>query len=308
MVERRIGRRWRHLKSVPVLPSLITLGNLFFGFLAMAKCTDALIVQGSAVVLSGEALRLIEIAAIFVSVAMVFDGLDGAVARLTKQTTEFGAQLDSLADIVTFGVAPAFIAKALVDFYSRAEVAWLPYHPKVYWAAAAIFVLCAAMRLARYNVEMVDDDGDRHDFVGLPTPAAAAVVCSVVAFFATQRDAAASISARLLPPETELVLIQALPVTLVVVGLLMISRFPFPHVVATVVRGRHSFPFLATLVVLLFAAAIEWQFALLLISVSYVVWGVLLGFLRLVTRGRMDGRGPDDEPDDLVESHESSFN
>jgi len=284
---------------VPVLPSLITLGNLFFGFLAMAKCTDALIIQGAAAVLSVDAMRLFEVAAIFVFVAMVFDGLDGAVARLTNQATEFGGQLDSLADIVTFGVAPAFIAKALVDFYSRADVAVLPYHPKIYWAAAAIFVLCAAMRLARYNVEMVDDDRDHHDFVGLPTPAAAAVLCSIVAFYASQGDAGSSISQWMLPPETYSWLIRALPVSLVLLGLLMISRFPFPHVVATVVRGRHSFPFLGTLVVVLFAAAIEWQFALLLVSVTYVVVGILLGLFRLVTRARMDGRDPEDDVGDF---------
>jgi CDP-diacylglycerol--serine O-phosphatidyltransferase len=289
--EPRFGRRFRDFKSVPILPSLITLGNVFFGFLAVAKCTDGLIIQGADTILTPAALRLIEIAAIFVFVAMVFDGLDGAVARLTHQSTAFGAQLDSLADVVTFGVAPAFIGKALVDFYSRADVGWLPYHPKLYWAAAAIFVLCAAMRLARYNVEAVDDDGDHGDFVGLPTPAAASVVCSMVVFFATRGDEGPSISGWLLPPQVHQALVLAMPATLVVLGLLMVSRFPFPHMVATLVRGRHSFPFLATLVVLVFAAAIEWQFALLCLSLAYVMWGILLGLFRLLTRGNMDRPG-----------------
>lgn len=307
--EPRFGRRFRDLKSVPILPSLITLGNVFFGFLAMAKCTDGLVAQGAEVTMTVQALRLFEISAILVFVAMVFDGLDGAVARLTNQTTAFGAQLDSLADVVTFGVAPAFIGKALIDFYSREDVGWLPYHPKLYWAAAAIFVLCAAMRLARYNVEAVDDDSDNTDFVGLPTPAAAAVICSMVAFFASRGDDGPSISSWLLPPEVPKALVMAMPATLVVVGLLMVSRFPFPHMIATLVRGRHSFPFLATLVVLVFAAAIEWQFALLCLSLVYVAWGILLGLFRLVTRGDMDGPGGGDpdssdhgDPGDALES------
>lgn len=298
----RFGRRFRDLRSVPVLPSLVTLGNLFFGFLAMAKATDALIVQGSASALTAGALQLFEIAAMLVFLAMVFDGLDGAVARLTNQSTAFGAQLDSLADVVTFGVAPAFLAKVLVDFHARPEVGWLPAHPKLYWAAAAIFVLCAAMRLARYNVEVVDDD-DHSEFVGLPTPGAAAVVCSMVAFFATSGDARSPLSTLLLPPEAYAILVKSLPATLVVIGLLMVSRFPFPHLVATLIRGRHSFPFLASLVVFVFAAATEWQFALMLLSLLYVTWGILLGLLRLVTRGSMQKPRPAHQPseEDLVE-------
>ncbi len=295
--EPRFRRRFRDLKSVPVLPSLVTLGNLFFGFLAMAKCADAVILQGAQPVLTEQALQLFEIAAMLVFLAMLFDALDGAVARLTNQTTAFGAQLDSLADVVTFGVAPAFIAKILIDFYARPEVGWLPYHPKLYWASAAVFVLCAAMRLARYNVEISDDD-DHSEFVGLPTPAAAAVICSMVAFFASRIDRRA-ISARVLPAEIYETMITAMPATLVVVGLLMVSRFPFPHMVATLIRGRHSFPFLATLVVLLFAAAIEWQFALVVLSLLYVLSGILLGVFRLLTTGRMDRSDPrDDDMDD----------
>ena len=293
---------------------MVTLGNLFFGFLAMAKCVDALLAQGDATSLTPTALQLFEIGALLVFLAMVFDGLDGAVARLTNQTTQFGAQLDSLADVVTFGVAPAFIAKALVDFHARPEVGWLPYKPKLYWAAAAIFVLCAAMRLARYNVEAVeggDGDDDEHehessDFVGLPTPAAAAVVCSLVAFFAVREGQRTTVSQLILPDNIYEGVVAALPITLVVLGLLMVSRFPFPHLVATLVRGRHSFPFLATLVVFVFAAAIEWQLVLVGLSMLYIVWGVLLGVVRFVARGRMDRpirrRGPyryDDHDQDL---------
>lgn len=281
---------------------MVTLGNLFFGFLAMAKCADAVIIQGAAVALIPQAMELFEIAALLVFLAMVFDGLDGAVARLTNQTTAFGAQLDSLADVVTFGVAPAFIAKLLVDFHARPAVGWMPEGPRLYWAAAAIYVMCAAMRLARYNVEEVEtDDGVHSEFVGLPTPAAAAVVCSMIAFFVTRGDGRALISKLLPDPQTHELMVVAMPATLVVLGLLMVSRFPFPHLVATLARGRYSFPFLATLVVMVFVAAIEWQFALVALSVTYVLWGVLLGLFRLLTSGRMGGpRGGDSAQPEIM--------
>ena len=91
------------LKSVPILPSLITLGNLFFGFLAMAKVADAVWLGPAP---SAEVIAVFEAAVLLVLVAMVLDAIDGRVARMTGQTTAFGAQLDSLCDVVTFGVAP----------------------------------------------------------------------------------------------------------------------------------------------------------------------------------------------------------
>lgn len=295
--------RLRDLKNVPVLPSLVTLANLFFGFLAIAKAADALLVAGPRGVLTVESVHLIETAALLVFVAMVFDGLDGAVARLTNQTTVFGAQLDSLADAVTFGVAPAFLAKVLVEFHARGPAPLLPPHAKLYYAAAAIFVLCAAMRLARFNVEVESPRADDHkEFSGLPSPAAAAVICSAIAFFATRREN--NLSALLLPPSIYEDLILAMPVALVLLGLLMVSRFPYPHLVNSLVRGRHTFPFLATLVVLTFVAAIEWQLAVVVLSLVYVASGILIGLWRLVTRGRMgppfdnDGGGEPPGPDD----------
>ncbi|MEM7201035.1 MAG: CDP-alcohol phosphatidyltransferase family protein [Planctomycetota bacterium] len=276
--------RLRDLRSVPVLPSMVTLGNLFFGFLAMAKATDALVAQGTDPVLGTPALALLETAALLVFLAMVFDGLDGAVARMTRQTTAFGAQLDSLCDMVTFGVAPAFIVKLLVDFHARPEVGLMPANAKLYWAAAAVYVLCAAMRLARYNVE----SGDRRPgFSGLPTPAAAAVLCALVAFFATRADNKAMLSSLLLGSATVDatydVLIKALPAILVGLGLLMISRVPYPHVIASLVRARQGLSVIATFVVLAFVAAVEWQFAMVALSAAYVLSGVALGLWRLVT-------------------------
>ncbi|MHC4814456.1 MAG: CDP-alcohol phosphatidyltransferase family protein, partial [Planctomycetota bacterium] len=168
-------------------------------------------------------------------------------------------------------------------------------HPKLYYVAAAIYVLCAAMRLARFNVEVRSADADDHqEFAGLPSPAAAAVVASLLVFFCSLQDTDD------LPFFTELLkgqgvdvwIMWCMPVALVVLGLLMVSRFPYPHLVVTFLRGRHSFPLLASLVILVGLAALEWQFALAVITIGYVLVGIGLGLFRLVTLGRLE-RGPE---------------
>jgi len=148
-------RRWQELREQPrrgifLLPSLLTTGNLFCGFLA--------------IVLSAQA-RFVE-AAVAVFVGMILDILDGKVARLTRTTTQFGVEFDSLADVVSFCVAPAFMLYALA----------LQQFGRVAWLGAFLFVICGALRLARFNV--YQGVTDRRYFVGLPTPAAAGIVAS----------------------------------------------------------------------------------------------------------------------------------
>ena len=151
------NRRWQELRQHPrrgifLLPSLLTTGNLFCGFLAVILSADT---------------RYSE-AAVAIFVAMVLDILDGKVARLTKTTTQFGVEFDSLADVVSFCVAPAFMLYSLA-LAGLGRAAWL---------GAFLFVICGALRLARFNV--YSGVSDRRYFVGLPTPAAAGIVASVV--------------------------------------------------------------------------------------------------------------------------------
>jgi CDP-diacylglycerol--serine O-phosphatidyltransferase len=150
-------RKWQELRQQPrrgifLLPSLLTTGNLLCGFWAL--------------VLSSQS-RFTE-AAIALFVAMVMDMLDGKVARLTKTTTQFGVEFDSLADVVSFGVAPAFMLYA----FALAPLG------RAAWLGAFLFAICGALRLARFNVQ--SGVSDRRYFVGLPIPAAAGIVASVV--------------------------------------------------------------------------------------------------------------------------------
>lgn len=289
-------RGLRRLKDVPVLPSLITLGNLFCGFLAIAKVADALQKAQPGAPFS-QVVGLFETATILVFVAMVCDALDGRVARMTGQTTPFGAQLDSMADMVAFGTAPAFLGKVLVDWHTQVDTGkLLPLHPRLFYAAAAVYVMCAALRLARFNVETGADEDDHRSFKGLPSPAAAAVVCGLIALFCTRNDPEAKIGHLLLRPEHFDWIVVAMPGVLVVLGLLMVSRVPFPHAMHWMVQKRHSLPFLAAVVVFLVVAALEWQFALAACTLGYVAIGFVLGVVRLLIRRRDD----DDDGEPLV--------
>lgn len=148
----RIGRMKR---GVFILPSLLTLSSIFFSFYSII-CS----IKGDFV-----------IAAALILVAGFFDGVDGKVARLTKTTTRFGLELDSLADVISFGVAPALLVYVwALEPYGR-----------IGWVTAFVFVACGALRLARFNVQTGSVDPKR--FVGLPIPAAAMMVATTALFF-----------------------------------------------------------------------------------------------------------------------------
>jgi len=150
-------RRWNELRQqrgrgIFLLPALLTIGNLFSGFYALLLTLEQ---------------RYTE-AAYAIFVAMIMDMLDGRVARLVKATSQFGVEFDSLADVVSFCGAPAFLlyAFALGDL------------PRAAWFGTALFLICGALRLARFNVQT--GTVDKRFFVGLPTPAGAGVIASTV--------------------------------------------------------------------------------------------------------------------------------
>ena len=148
------------------LPNLLTTIALFAGFYAIVQAM----------------IGRFELSAMAIFVAMVFDGLDGRVARLTRTQSAFGAEYDSLADMVSFGVAPALVVYvwALKDFADMESVAWLgPWlTTKLGWIAAFIYCACAALRLARFNTTL--DVADKRFFQGLPSPAAACLIAGLV--------------------------------------------------------------------------------------------------------------------------------
>src|SRR5262245_45360353 len=152
---RKMAPPLRIRRGVYVLPNLVTSGSLFCGFYSIISTIreDYLL------------------AAIAILVALVFDALDGRVARITKSSSHFGVEYDSLSDVVAFGVAPGVLA------YRWALEPWGVWG----WLAASLYVICGALRLARFNVQV--EVVDKQNFVGFPIPAAAAVVATTILMY-----------------------------------------------------------------------------------------------------------------------------
>lgn len=170
-------------KAAYILPTMFTAGNIFLGFLAIIKT-----IQGALLAAGGDlgANPHFEIAAKSIGIAVVLDGLDGRIARMTNTVSEFGKELDSLADVITFGLAPAILAFVwgvqFVDL-GAAEKATEQLRQIGYFVVF-VYLLCGSARLARFNVQATPVPGktkpDHRFFVGLPIPAAAGLVAALV--------------------------------------------------------------------------------------------------------------------------------
>lgn len=175
------AKHGRLRRGIYILPSLFTVGTLICGYYAILstlKGTQML----AAGIGAGLSLVAFDTAAKAIGWAILFDGLDGRIARLTNSTSDFGREFDSLADVITFGVAPAFLAyawgvRALDEVYGTQLVQHLR---QVGWIVTFAYVICGAARLARFNIDSVKPLSDRRHFVGLPIPAAAGVIASLV--------------------------------------------------------------------------------------------------------------------------------
>ncbi len=165
------------------MPTLFTAGNIFLGFLAVVKA-----IQGALLASAGDlgSNPHFEIAAKCIGIAVVLDGLDGRIARMTNTVSDFGRELDSLADVITFGIAPAILAffwgVQFVAFGGDPEI--LQHFRQAGYFVAFLYLMCGAARLARFNVQTAPPPGkakpDHRFFVGLPIPAAAGVVAALV--------------------------------------------------------------------------------------------------------------------------------
>lgn len=173
----------RPRRAAYALPALFTAGNLFLGFLSILQSFEGIMLAKSGELGFNPHFRL---AAITIGVAVFLDGLDGWIARLTNTVSEFGRELDSLADVITFGVAPAVLAFswgiAFVDGATSGPL--LDHIRRAGYFLSFLFLLCGAARLARFNIQtdpVPKNPGppDRKYFVGLPIPAAAGMVASI---------------------------------------------------------------------------------------------------------------------------------
>jgi len=265
---RRLARRERNrrriLKTTAVLPSLFTLANGLLGFAAIYLATRHSVSDEPA---------LIGVAAWLIGVAMVCDMLDGRVARFTRRTSDFGGQLDSLCDAVSFGVAPAVLMVRTVMGAVHGQVGKVAYLAKLtnvgierlLLCAAGVYVAGAVLRLARFNVENEPDESAHLSFRGLPSPGAAAVVIALVLLFDHVRhinDGGWLFGPWLLSMNDTLALWLCaaisivLPIVTLACGLLMVSRLRYAHLVNQYIRGKRPLSYLFRLVVIALVAVI----------------------------------------------------
>jgi CDP-diacylglycerol---serine O-phosphatidyltransferase len=178
-------------RAAYALPTLFTAGNVFLGFYSIMEAFRGAILNAQvSAQASAAANGHFRAAAIAIGVAVFLDGLDGRIARLTKTVSDFGREMDSLADVISFGIAPAVLAYAWgIEFASSPPAPLTVEHlHRAGYFCAFLFLLCGAMRLARFNVQtnpVPKNPGraDRKYFVGMPIPAAAGMVASVVYAF-----------------------------------------------------------------------------------------------------------------------------
>jgi CDP-diacylglycerol--serine O-phosphatidyltransferase len=269
MVKNIGGRR-----GIALIPTLLTLGNGFCGFVAIAKALDAVTLAGQ----PGFSEKLTQ-AAWLLFLAMVFDALDGRVARLTKQTSEFGAQLDSLTDLISFGVAPAILVKVI---YEQTMIqAEMNYSIKLTLLLTALFTICAVLRLAWFTIGNAPEESSHKIFTGLPTPAAAGVIAATVLFLFEGHQTFPFMS----DPTTLFTLKRIILFLPPILGLLMISKVEYVHLVNRYVRGRKTFNYLVQGVLGIFIIAFWYEWALLICFYLYVLSGPVLYLYHAVRSG-----------------------
>jgi CDP-diacylglycerol---serine O-phosphatidyltransferase len=212
------------MRKVVIVPTLLTLGNAVCGLASIAYASrigkDGFSRDFDSLYLAASGW--------FILAAMVFDSLDGFTARLFKSTGRFGAELDSLCDAVSFGVAPAFLLLQLGPRWDQPQLHQLTA------AVATLYLMCTILRLARYNVESLDGVGSGKKFRGLPSPAAAGCLASL-AVFCGELPHSWPVLAQ---PQFSSGLEFAAVVGALFVAILMVSRVGYPHLTKSLLRGR----------------------------------------------------------------------
>lgn len=283
---RRYGRR-AYVRSVYFLPSLATLGNAVCGFASMYVASmDSADVSSIDQVTRFFASHHFLASAYLIFFAMIFDALDGRLARYTRHTTDFGGQLDSLADVISFGAAPAFLALQIFKSEHSTAVTHVPLIvSRMVWAAAALYMSCAAIRLARFNVSNEHGEQAHFSFLGLPSPGAGGAIAG---FVLLQQDLISDpFNGHLVNfcRQLHAICTWLLPVLLFTTGLLMISHVRYGHMINRYLRGKRSYFQFVIAVVLLLLIFVAHRFVTAIGTVGYA-YGGFIGYQYAFLRKR----------------------
>lgn len=249
-------------KGVYILPNTLTLCGMFCGFFAILSAVN------------GNYLY----AAWAIVVANIFDGLDGWIARLTNTTTRFGIELDSLSDLVAFGVAPS------VMIYKWALIPF----GRLGWAAAFLFVACGALRLARFNIQ-TGAPGSKA-FKGMPIPGAATVISSIVIFYHEFYIA---------PPDKNVFFL----IITILLSLLMVSTVRYHGLKEIDFRERKPFWVLIVFVMILFVLFIHTSTAIFIFAMIYLFWGIIENIIIFLRTKRIKQETSELSQDILEQQH-----
>jgi len=259
------------------LPNLLTAGNLFCGFVALTKIVEA-------DPMGDNYVGQINLALIFILLACVCDLFDGRVARWGGAESPFGREFDSLADLISFGVAPAFLVHRIVlrDVFVQ--------HPELGWFIASIYLICGAFRLARFNVLSMQPGGSGKEFVGFPIPSAAALVASLTLFIMWVEEKDFTVG----------YLRYVLPVLLLFLSWMMVSQVRYPSFKSLNMRATRTFT--KTLMAILFVGCVVFfrekilVFILPLFFTAYLIYGFVRPHISRAMRREIEDED-EDEPD-----------
>jgi len=260
-------------KGIYILPSLFTCGNMTLGFLSIISSIQGYFIP----------------AAWFLVGALACDILDGMIARMTKATSEFGMQLDSLSDLVSFGVAPAVMMYMLV----------LNTMDKIGIAIAVLFVLCTGLRLARFNVLANSSDAHKH-FVGLPTPASAGVIISFVLSYQLLMPDDYILNFNTIPALMELMptFFDIMPIVMIVLSFLMVSNIPYISFKKLKLSKVRTIELFSLVIVLIILIVVYPQNIIFIIFSIYAISGLIIYVVQFFLKRR---RKPVPETSDEIE-------
>jgi len=258
----------RTVKKIAILPTLLTLGNGVCGFASIAYASK--IGPNST---PGEMDHLFLLSACLILASMVFDSLDGYAARLSKSASDFGGQLDSLCDAISFGAAPAFLLLRLGMDWQKQLLG------QAVAMIAGLYMVCTILRLARFNLENSPDPASHKRFKGLPSPAAAGCVVSLAILRSTEWTG--------INPETVQAFVRVwAPLGTLLAALLMVSRVTYPHITKQILRGRRPFSVLVQLILALFIIALTPHLACFLLFWGYALNGLVRHVVFRVARSK----------------------
>jgi CDP-diacylglycerol--serine O-phosphatidyltransferase len=243
--------------KIYLLPNLMTAGNLCCGFLATLKILEGALLENTQ---QAAATYSFQLAIGCILAACIFDALDGRVARLGGNESAFGREFDSIADIVSFGVAPALMVNRIV----------LHETPNLGWMVASIYLVCGALRLARFNCLAAEDSAAANrEFKGFPIPAAAGLVASLTLFMLWLSNY-----------RLELWLAKwVFPALLVFLSWMMFSGFKYPSFKSINWRTTRSVPKFILIVAILIFTIMYYQWMPFAIFTTYLLYGFLRPFL-----------------------------